>query len=77
MSLSKCIRKHHQQISREFAVFAKTLIPPGAAVVECLYGRGPSHVERYALHGFDARFLDLSASEKCHETCGMLGLCAF
>jgi signal transduction histidine kinase len=32
MSLINFIRKHHEQISGEFAVFAKSLMPPGAAM---------------------------------------------
>ena len=34
MSLSAFIDDHHEEIIREFAVFAKTLMPPGAAMSE-------------------------------------------
>jgi signal transduction histidine kinase len=34
MSLSVFIQNHHEEIIREFAVFAKTLMPPGAAMSE-------------------------------------------
>ena len=34
MSLSTFIRNHHEQIIGEFAVFAKTLMPPGAGMSE-------------------------------------------
>src|SRR5688572_22580196 len=34
MSLSIFIRNQHEEIIREFAVFAKTLMPPGAAMSE-------------------------------------------
>jgi signal transduction histidine kinase len=34
MSLTAFIRGHHEEIVREFAVFAKTLMPPGVAMSE-------------------------------------------
>lgn len=34
MSLSAFIRDHHEEIISEFAVFAKTLMPPGADMTE-------------------------------------------
>ena len=34
MSLSVFIRDHHEEIISEFAVFAKTLMPPGAEMTE-------------------------------------------
>ena len=34
MSLSTFIRYHHDEIISEFAVFAKTLMPPGADMTE-------------------------------------------
>ena len=34
MSLSAFIRDHHEAIISEFAVFAKTLMPPGAEMTE-------------------------------------------
>ena len=34
MSLSAFIREHHEEIISEFAVFAKTLMPPGAEMTE-------------------------------------------
>jgi hypothetical protein len=34
MSLSVFIRDHHEEIISEFAVFAKTLMPPGAEMSE-------------------------------------------
>jgi hypothetical protein len=34
MSLSAFIRDHHEEIISEFAVFARTLMPPGADMTE-------------------------------------------
>ena len=34
MSLSAFIREHHEEIISEFAVFARTLMPPGADMTE-------------------------------------------
>ncbi|MFN2447463.1 MAG: hypothetical protein ABR606_18000 [Vicinamibacterales bacterium] len=34
MSLSAFIRGHHEEIIREFAVFAKTVMPPGTDMTE-------------------------------------------
>ena len=34
MSLSAFIRGHHEEIISEFAVFAKTLMPPGTEMTE-------------------------------------------
>jgi signal transduction histidine kinase len=34
MALSTFIREHHDEIIREFVVFAKTLMPPGAAMTD-------------------------------------------
>jgi hypothetical protein len=34
MSLSGFIRGHHEEIIREFALFARTLMPPGSDVTE-------------------------------------------
>ena len=47
MSLSAFIRDHHEEIISEFAVFARTLMPPGVEMTDAeLRDHAEEHLDR-------------------------------
>jgi signal transduction histidine kinase len=60
MSLSVFIRDHHDEIIREFAVFARTLMPPGAAMSE-------AELRDHAEELLTAIALDMGAAQTPNE----------
>ena len=67
MSLSAFIRDHHEEIISEFAVFARTLMPPGAEMTEAELR---DHAEEILTAVVDDMSIAQSTDEQSHKSQG-------